>query len=850
MVINRRLLLPAVLTAWLTAAPAAAQVELFVTNQADEGGVGDDSVLVYEVTPDNRFISKEAPLAGQATALKSPFGVAVARGKLFVANQSGSITVYSRAARGNVGPIAILGPTGDDGAPTGLDVPTGLAVTSNELFVANQSRENRTPSITVYGWGLADGQVTIEHRPRRTIKGPATGLSGPSAVVVDGDELFVANTYSGSVTVYGRMDDGEASPRRQIVTGNNQPLRLPAGLAVDGDELFVTSGYDSFLLDDSVFVFNRDGAPHGTLSGTATRLHRPMGVVVDRAHDRLFVANPFTTNTLGSITVYGRMFRGDTEPLRVEPDARLSSPVGLALAPSFQYLLTGPAVRSGAPGSSVTTQITATLLAGSGTIFFDGVSGLAGAQPRFVPPSCTLARETTTCVTALTIMIPASTPPGSFPITVTATGTPLDCQGCRVDESTSFTLKVTTATGTLQVNTDGGTGRGTVTIRPPGISCSTRCTETFSDGTEVELAAVADPNSDFVGWDGGGCAGINRCLVTVTESTTTTVTAIFDRNVSLTILNNLTGLTDGSGKVEVSPEGRPCDSLKEGCHQFPSGTSVTLIAIPADGSKFAGWEPPDPPTDDPPLCQGVGPCRITLDKDVTVTAYFGSPQEAFIASLYLHVLGIRPDRDNTHMLIAAVTPQPGLVFEALIDAFFHGPRFGMRARTELTPSSYVAVFYRALLGREPDAQSRTLSRCGETSEPAATIIDLFGPAVADIINSPEFRGRVGAGQDVSGPLYRALLNRAPTGAERDRLERSGDFLCVTLEIVSSVDYERRQIFGLLAHIRLLYLGLLGRGPTVDQQEASGNQLLERGSVLEQAFVPSLKKKFDVVFPEP
>ncbi len=61
---------------------------------------------------------------------------------------------------------------------------------------------------------------------------------------------------------------------------------------------------------------------------------------------------------------------------------------------------------------------------------------------------------------------------------------------------TTFTLAVTKA----------GTGSGTVTSSPAGISCGSTCSADFASGTSVTLTARRASGSTFAGW-GGACSG-------------------------------------------------------------------------------------------------------------------------------------------------------------------------------------------------------------------------------------------------------------------------------------------------------------------------------------------------------
>jgi hypothetical protein len=69
-----------------------------------------------------------------------------------------------------------------------------------------------------------------------------------------------------------------------------------------------------------------------------------------------------------------------------------------------------------------------------------------------------------------------------------------------------------------------GTGSGTVTSSPAGITCGTSCAASFPSGTAVTLTATPAAGSTFTGWSGGGCTGTGACTVTLTANTTVTAT--------------------------------------------------------------------------------------------------------------------------------------------------------------------------------------------------------------------------------------------------------------------------------------------------------------------------------------
>lgn len=66
-------------------------------------------------------------------------------------------------------------------------------------------------------------------------------------------------------------------------------------------------------------------------------------------------------------------------------------------------------------------------------------------------------------------------------------------------------------------------GPGRVVSAPTGISCPRRCTASFAAGTRVSLRAVPARGARFRSW-GGACAGVKRCVVSMTRARTVTAT--------------------------------------------------------------------------------------------------------------------------------------------------------------------------------------------------------------------------------------------------------------------------------------------------------------------------------------
>jgi hypothetical protein len=183
-------------------------------------------------------------------------------------------------------------------------------------------------------------------------------------------------------------------------------------------------------------------------------------------------------------------------------------------------------------------------------------------------------------------------------------------------------------TFTLQV-TKNGTGSGTVTSTPSGISCGTTCSRSFSGGTTVTLTAVPASGSVFSGWSGGGCTGTGSCTVPINNNLT--VAATFNASAeptppppSGTFTLTVAKVQDGgTGNVTSSPVGIDCGATCTA--SFASGTSITLRASPTTG-RFANWT-------GGPCAGSTNPsCTFTLGANTTATARFASQPLTFLES--------------------------------------------------------------------------------------------------------------------------------------------------------------------------------------------------------------------------
>lgn len=191
------------------------------------------------------------------------------------------------------------------------------------------------------------------------------------------------------------------------------------------------------------------------------------------------------------------------------------------------------------------------------------------------------------------------------------TGTGTTCT-VSVDEATTVRAIFS---GPLLTVTKAGSGVGTVTSLPFGISCGTDCSEDYTAGTSVTLTATVNastvaggPGSTFAGFSGGGCSGTGTtCTVTIDQARD--VTGTFVDFPTLTVTKTGTG----TGTVTSAPAGLSCGATCT--RDFPIDSTVTLTAAAAAGSAFEGFTGcATTPT--------ATTCTVTMDQAKTVTARF------------------------------------------------------------------------------------------------------------------------------------------------------------------------------------------------------------------------------------
>jgi len=158
-----------------------------------------------------------------------------------------------------------------------------------------------------------------------------------------------------------------------------------------------------------------------------------------------------------------------------------------------------------------------------------------------------------------------------------------------------------------------GTGDGTVTSNPLGISCGSTCSKAFPAGN-VSISADPDTISAFAGFSGGGCDPPDPfCTINLTADTT----VMADFRPAYTLVVHVE--PPGTNRVRVTDsfgQGTNCYSICS--FTFPEGEMVELRALPDADMNFDYWFSGD--------CGGSSfVYDLTIDEDKVCRAQFSTP---------------------------------------------------------------------------------------------------------------------------------------------------------------------------------------------------------------------------------
>ena len=321
----------------------AAAAELYVTDYTN------DAIHVYAKNASGD-IAPVRSIEGPSTGLYTPSSVKLdtVNNEIFVTNQQYdsinnvgySITVYSGDADGDATPIRTIAGAatgfGSGTDPSNPNGPSGIIVDNmnDEIIVV----DTNTNSIKFFARN-ANGDVG----PNRTITGAATGLNRPFDLALyvanntANNEIVVSNFFNSSITTYLRLADGDIAPLRTII-GAATNLAGPLGIVVDQDEIIVANYVDEFPTTETrITTYPRladvDIAPIRTIAGAATGLYGPLlGISLDTGNGELAVA---VRGGTPSINIFDKIDDGNQPPKRtiVGPTTQLKNPWGVTVIP-------------------------------------------------------------------------------------------------------------------------------------------------------------------------------------------------------------------------------------------------------------------------------------------------------------------------------------------------------------------------------------------------------------------------------------------------------------------------------------------------------------------------------------
>jgi hypothetical protein len=157
--------------------------------------------------------------------------------------------------------------------------------------------------------------------------------------------------------------------------------------------------------------------------------------------------------------------------------------------------------------------------------------------------------------------------------------------------------------------TKSGSGNGTVTTSPGGITCDSDCAASYSGGTVLKLIATPAAGSVFAGWSGN--TACNNGAITMNADIACTAT-FSPQTLGLNVIKS----GNGSGTVISSPSGIACGS--DCSESYASRASVKLTATVASGSVFRGWRGGG--------CGTAISCTVVVNGSTSVTALFDTAE--------------------------------------------------------------------------------------------------------------------------------------------------------------------------------------------------------------------------------
>jgi hypothetical protein len=155
-----------------------------------------------------------------------------------------------------------------------------------------------------------------------------------------------------------------------------------------------------------------------------------------------------------------------------------------------------------------------------------------------------------------------------------------------------------------------GSGSGSVTSAPAGISCGATCSASFDHGTSVTLTGTPALHSHAAQWTGCDSVSAGKCTVAMSEARS--VTATFDL-IQFPLTVTKAGAGAETSSVTSSPAAINCGSTCSA--NVTEGTVVTLSGNPGPNTKAVLWG-------SCPSVNKENKCLVTISEAKSVTATF------------------------------------------------------------------------------------------------------------------------------------------------------------------------------------------------------------------------------------
>ena len=384
----------------------------------------------------------------------------------------------------------------------------GDAARRNDMGVLVEGSNNVVGGLTIAGRNLLSGNQTAGVMIRGTSNTSnrvignyiGTDVSGAAAVGNVNRGVWIQNAP-------GNFIGGSTSGSRNVISGNPQGIEIFGTGAnankIDGNYIGPTALGESGIGNSTGMIISTNQNLVGTEAPNLVAFNAGTGIAVSFG-----TGNRIGANSIHSNGGLGINLPGGTTP--VTPNDPDDTDTGANDLQNF------PVINSVA-NSGGTTSVEASLDSRANSGFAIDYYGSRVCDPSNHGEGTTWLGSQNVFTNSSGDVTFSKTFAEAVVVTATATqistGSTSEFSQCaRSEPAEDFTLNVTKA----------GTGQGTVTSNPAGINCGADCTQDFSDGTDVTLAAAPSVGSTFAGWSGACTNASGPCTLVIDRDLTAT----------------------------------------------------------------------------------------------------------------------------------------------------------------------------------------------------------------------------------------------------------------------------------------------------------------------------------------